>query len=135
MYLETETEVLSGIELYQMTFDMCNAHPQSHGEQLLLGIIQFLKETVTIIRQQVWARSDIIFAYAKHWTKYQIASGYLNVICECLNRQMKKRVTPFKTVHSPPQNPEKYTVQEVSSIIMIAQLFNLETYFAEGYKG
>ncbi len=41
--------MLSGIDLYQMIFDLCNAWPEPYDEQLLKGILQFLIDYAGVV--------------------------------------------------------------------------------------
>ena len=51
MFVISDQKPVQGMNLYQMTFDMCNAWPDSYAEQLLKGLTDFFDENTLLVRQ------------------------------------------------------------------------------------
>ncbi|TPX37950.1 hypothetical protein SeMB42_g06778 [Synchytrium endobioticum] len=77
---------VSGIDMFQMVYDMCTAAPRSHTEVLFEGISGFLRDHTTSELQKIVQHDDIVAAYATEWEKYSTASRFTNIICEYLNK-------------------------------------------------
>ncbi|KAL7753781.1 hypothetical protein RI367_000713 [Sorochytrium milnesiophthora] len=76
-----------------LVYSICIAYPRPLDEPLFLRIADFLqgltKESCKRVAQSILSHDDnLVEAYAVEWLNYQSASGYANVICEYLNRQL-----------------------------------------------
>jgi hypothetical protein len=46
-----KSDSISGMRLFQITFDCCNAIPEPCGEKLLYSIIEYLKDHTRKVRE------------------------------------------------------------------------------------
>ncbi|TPX34674.1 hypothetical protein SmJEL517_g02760 [Synchytrium microbalum] len=97
---------VSGIDMFQMVYDMCTAAPRPHTEALFDGISDFLTRHATLQLNNLLQFDDVVTAYATEWDKYSTASRFANVICEYLNRlsnntaRSMKRKRPSVEAHA-----------------------------------
>ncbi|KAJ3085451.1 Cullin-2 [Quaeritorhiza haematococci] len=110
---------ISGIDMFQMVYDMCTAHPKPHTELLFNSIADFLAEHATNIEQKILQHDDIVSAYAHEWEKYKTASTYANIICEYLNRMLVKLEPPYRMKRGP-QDGRSRSRQQRQSIEALA---------------
>jgi hypothetical protein len=85
------SEMLQGMNLYQLTFDCCTAYPESSSEDLLNGIIKFLTQHTKQIKENLLTESDIVESYSRQWIHYKEAAIYASNGCDYLNRQLKQK--------------------------------------------
>ncbi|KAJ3036581.1 Cullin-2 [Rhizophlyctis rosea] len=85
---------ISGIDMFQQVYDMCTAHPRPYTEQLFASLGRFLSDRCAGCAASILLHDDIVTAYAAEWEKYRIASSYINIICQYLNRMLVKMKNP-----------------------------------------
>ncbi|KAF9087137.1 hypothetical protein BGX23_008323 [Mortierella sp. AD031] len=89
------TGSVSGMGMYQLVYDICNAVPRPFFEKLYCAIAEFLCEYAAGVRMAILSQDEVVPVYAVYWKKYSIATGYLNSICEYLNgRIVNQRKVP-----------------------------------------
>ncbi|KAJ3153178.1 Cullin-2 [Geranomyces variabilis] len=86
---------MSGIDMFQTVYDLCTAHPKPHSELLFQSIGEFMAQHAALTLEYIVLQDDLVTAYATAWEQYRIASGYLDVICEYLNRSILKLKLPY----------------------------------------
>ncbi|KAJ3150527.1 Cullin-2 [Geranomyces michiganensis] len=86
---------MSGIDMFQTVYDLCTAHPKPHSERLFQSIGEFMAQHASLTLEYIVQQDDLVTAYATAWEQYRIASGYLDVICEYLNRSILKLKLPY----------------------------------------
>ncbi|KAF9903555.1 hypothetical protein EC991_003721 [Linnemannia zychae] len=79
------TDSVSGMGMYQLVYDICNAVPRPFFEKLYCAIAEFLCEYAAGVRMTILSHDEIVPIYAMYWKKYSIATGYLDLICQYLN--------------------------------------------------
>ena len=108
IFLPTEQSNLykmQGMQMYQIAFDICNSWPDSHAEQMLQGLLDFLDETTFVIQnvrnmtviQDIKKEPDIVCTYGKLWLNFRMASDFTNRVCDCLNRFTKQQLIHYKS--------------------------------------
>ncbi|TPX61729.1 hypothetical protein PhCBS80983_g00954 [Powellomyces hirtus] len=81
-------------DMFQTVYDLCTAHPKPHSELLFQSLGEFMAEHASLTLEFVAGQDDVVTAYAGVWEQYRVASGYLSVICEYLDRVMVKMMRP-----------------------------------------
>ncbi|KAI8054636.1 Cullin [Syncephalis plumigaleata] len=69
---------MSGMTLYRLVYNLCNASPESYAEQLFSSIAVFLDQHIDNLYQDIVQASDILTAYAIAWRRYNLASQATN---------------------------------------------------------
>ncbi|KAI9592750.1 Cullin [Syncephalis fuscata] len=77
---------MSGMALYRLVYNLCNAAPNSYAEPLFSSIAIFLDQHVDKLYQDMVVAHDILSMYASAWKRYSLASQSVNVICAYMNR-------------------------------------------------
>ncbi|KAI8582431.1 hypothetical protein K450DRAFT_227154 [Umbelopsis ramanniana AG] len=77
---------LSGLDTYQLAYDLCNATPNPYSQQLFIGIAEYLETYTTGLREVILEHDDVVTAYAQAFEKYDVASGIISRVCEYLNK-------------------------------------------------
>ncbi|KAG0280306.1 hypothetical protein BGZ95_010585 [Linnemannia exigua] len=89
------TDSVSGMGMYQLVYDICNAVPRPFFEKLYCAIAEFLCEYAAGVRMAILSHDEVVPIYAVYWKKYSIATNYLNSICQYLNgRIVNQRRVP-----------------------------------------
>ncbi|KAK9767992.1 hypothetical protein K7432_001722 [Basidiobolus ranarum] len=82
---------VSGMNMFQLVYDLCTARPRPYTEKLFNSIANFLVERTKIIKETILEPEDVINAYAKEWNKYFMASQYAESVCHYLNKLMTQK--------------------------------------------
>ncbi|KAI8821123.1 Cullin [Fimicolochytrium jonesii] len=86
---------LSGMFMIQTVYDLCTAHPKPHTDLLYQAIGEFIHGHACSVLEVIDAQDDVVSAYATAWERYRVASQYLNIICDYLNKLVVKMRTPY----------------------------------------
>ena len=81
LFFSTRTSSIKGMDLFQMVYDLCNAHPTPFAQQLYLKISEFLTRQCQLVTSRITQPTDnLIGLYLTEWDQYSIASAYANMI-------------------------------------------------------
>ncbi|KAJ3328293.1 hypothetical protein HDU76_010208 [Blyttiomyces sp. JEL0837] len=102
------------IDPFQQVYNMCTAYPKPFDDALFEAITIYLTEEVTqtyrvssspdVMMQVLYQlrrihpcqtildNDDFVHSYAGEWERFRVASGYVDKICDYLNRRMAKKV-------------------------------------------
>ncbi|KAF9433534.1 Cullin-2 [Entomortierella beljakovae] len=117
MFDFTGTSTVSGMGMYQLVYDICNAQPKPFSERLYCAIAEFLCDYATGVRQAILSQDEVVPVYATYWKKYSIATFYLNSICEYLNGQIVKiRKGPGISEKRPFVGQTNYPRQDIQAL-------------------
>ncbi|KAL1921300.1 uncharacterized protein VTP21DRAFT_11016 [Calcarisporiella thermophila] len=91
MYQFSTRAQISGIDMLQMVYEMCNAYPNPNTARLFNAIADFLLEVTTNARETILSHGDLVSAYTKEWNRFSLASDYANRPCDYLNRLLLRK--------------------------------------------
>lgn len=77
---ESQSTCVSGMDLFQMVYDLCNAFPKSCNTHLHQSISTFLETQSVFIRERILNSCDILTAYNDEWTQFQLATNFTNIV-------------------------------------------------------
>ncbi|RIB08915.1 Cullin [Gigaspora rosea] len=86
----TGLDQVSGMNMYQLVYDMCTSSPKPHTNKLFNAIAEFLTQYTIKIRRSILDHDDVVSAYAREWEHYRIASDVSSKICDYLNKLIMK---------------------------------------------
>ncbi|KAG2185928.1 hypothetical protein INT43_002366 [Umbelopsis isabellina] len=126
---------LSGLDTYQLAYDMCNATPNPFSQQLFLGIAEYLETYTTGLREVILDHDDVVSAYAEAFERYDVAAGIISRVCEYLN----KIITQSNNTKLPIQNKRQtvgnsiYKRQTVQALALSIWKKNIFLYIRDHY--
>ncbi|KAF9427117.1 Cullin-2 [Podila epigama] len=108
---------VSGMDMHQLVYDICNSIPKPFPEKLYIAIADFLVEYTVGVRTEILNHDDVVPTYAMYWRQYSVASFYLNMACEYLNGHITKqrRVVGAIGVH-PFVGQSNYPRQDIQAL-------------------
>ncbi|GAB5592584.1 hypothetical protein Unana1_07484 [Umbelopsis nana] len=127
---------LSGLNTYQLAYDLCNATPNPFSQQLFIGIAEYLETYTTGLREVILDHDDVVTAYAQAFERYDVASGIISRVCEYLN----KIITQSNNAKLPAQNKRQtvgnsiYKRQTVQALALSIWKKNIFLYMRDHYN-
>lgn len=115
MYL-FKHETIRGMDMYQQVYDICTARQKPYAGELLQGIFKMLLEYSKVLNDNIMGHEDVVAAYAAEWSRFRIASGYCDRVCDFLNRYCTRKAPVQRiSVTSKSQIAANLTVEGVRS--------------------
>ncbi|KAJ3109444.1 hypothetical protein HDU97_006689 [Phlyctochytrium planicorne] len=90
----------SGIDPYQQVYDLCTAYPVPYDDALFEFITEFLVTKVSRTYEKIVPCEDIVSEYVFEWERFQLSTGYVDKICDYLNRLIEKKKNPHRKAAS-----------------------------------
>ncbi|ORX42901.1 Cullin-domain-containing protein [Hesseltinella vesiculosa] len=111
---------ISGMHMYQLVYDMCNAVPRPFTDKVFMGIAEYLDQHTTQVCQSILCHDDIVTAYAKAFERFEMASDDVSRSCYYLNRIISPKTNTASQAADPrfTQAYGKYKKQNVESLAM-----------------
>ncbi|KAJ3219380.1 Cullin-2 [Dinochytrium kinnereticum] len=117
-----------GIDPYQQVYDLCTAYPKPYDDVLFDFITDFLINWVILIAERILRNEDVVSEYVKEWEKFQIATGYVDKICDYLNRLIFKKKNPHRR-STPAKSYKKQRIESVKAPDSYRNLVKLKLAF------
>ncbi|KAL1931391.1 hypothetical protein VTP01DRAFT_9533 [Rhizomucor pusillus] len=113
-----ESKGVSGMNMYQLVYDMCNAIPRPYTDRLFAGVAEYIDRHTMHVCETILSHDDIATAYAREFERFEVAAADVSRGCDYLNRL----VSPGDRVSASERRPTiingKYKKQNVQALAM-----------------
>ncbi|KAI9261530.1 Cullin [Phascolomyces articulosus] len=109
---------ISGMNMYQLVYDMCNAIPRPFTDRLFAGIAEYIDKHTTAVCERILIHDDIVTAYAHEFERFELAAGEVSRGCDYLNRLISQASMGSGIDRRPTVVDGKYRKQDVQALAL-----------------
>ncbi|CDS08016.1 hypothetical protein LRAMOSA01965 [Lichtheimia ramosa] len=114
----TSDKSISGMNMYQLVYDMCNAIPRPFTDRLFAGVADYLDKHTVRVCEEILSHNDIATAYAREFERFELAAGDISRGCDYLNRLISQTGMGSGPDRRPTVISGKYKKQNVQALAM-----------------
>ncbi|OAD77735.1 Cullin [Phycomyces blakesleeanus NRRL 1555(-)] len=109
---------VSGMNMFQLIYDMCNAIPQPFTEKVFTGIAEYIDKHTVELCQNILKHDDLVTAYARPFERFKLAAEDTSAGCNYLNGIITAAYSTGSRDRKPSVAGGKYKKQSVESLAM-----------------